>query len=258
MRKLLGQIPSIRQVLPADKLESLVKACDEAVWNKELLGLAQHTAWKILTQTLKTTYVPNHLRNSLTSDIMKKWFDELRLECAKRKYECRSYYANEDEVKREYLAPKLTLEGFKVYVEVDLGPKLAMRGVNGPGQPPIDILLYNPKDRRFHGIEVKYFRREGGPESYYAGVDEALALLAYGVDYAYLYHIFDPNLKDENCMRQANFTLKILKATPCGYRAIKICSTTDYIHKPATLNPFLTDPTISKIKRILTEEYSEK
>jgi len=258
LRKLLKQIPSLRQVLTADKLESLVKVCSEAVWNKELLGLAQHTAWKILAKTLKTQTVPIQLKNSLTSDIMKKWFDELRLECAKRKYECRSYYADEKEVVREYLVPKLTLEGFRAYAEVGLAPKLAMRNLNSPGQPPIDILLYNPKDRRFHGIEVKYFRCEGGPENYYAGIDEALALLAYGVDYTYLYHIFDPNLKDENCIRQANFTLKILKTTPCGYRALKICSTTDYIHKPAKLNPLLTDPTTSKIKGILVEEYGEK
>jgi hypothetical protein len=89
-----------------------------------------------------------------------------------------------------------------------------MRSINGPSQPPIDILLYYPQDKRFYGVEVKYFRSEGGPENYYAGINEALSLLTYGVDYAYLYHVFDPSLKDEACRRQVGFTLKVLKITP--------------------------------------------
>lgn len=65
-------------------------------------------------------------------------------------------------------------------------------------QPDIDVLWYDPEKEELNGVEVKCFRptlhKEEiilTPKSYYVGLDEAVALLNYGVDHAWLFHVFD-------------------------------------------------------------------
>jgi hypothetical protein len=64
-------------------------------------------------------------------------------------------------------------------------------------QPQIDILLEDLLWRYLCGIEVKYFKK---PENhtrfnwaFYAGIDEAIAMLNYGFHTAAVWHVFSPN-----------------------------------------------------------------
>jgi hypothetical protein len=57
-------------------------------------------------------------------------------------------------------------------------------------QPDIDVLLKH-RNGRLHGIEVKWFRGDAEKRSFHEGLGEALALLAYGLDYAALWLVFE-------------------------------------------------------------------
>jgi len=127
-----------------------------------------------------------------------------------------------------------------------------------PRQPEIDVIWYDPNNEKLHAGEVKYFRRSRRrkkkvtplppfayelyllmnpepsgqslysrvditltPKSYYRGVDEALALLNYGVDHAWLIHIFDTGIWDLG-EGYASWSLKIIQYTPLGYLVIYV------------------------------------
>jgi hypothetical protein len=60
-------------------------------------------------------------------------------------------------------------------------------------QPEIDLLIKN--DSRLDAIEIKYFRptmsNNRFRNSYYIGIDQALAYLRFGFDHVALWHIFN-------------------------------------------------------------------
>ena len=60
-------------------------------------------------------------------------------------------------------------------------------------QPQIDLLLVS-SDLRLHAVELKYYRPTKTAQTnwpYYSGIDEALALLKFGVFSSSLWHFFD-------------------------------------------------------------------
>jgi hypothetical protein len=89
--------------------------------------------------------------------------------------------------------------------EVEKNPVEVLRKYASPLQPDIDLLYCNRTNKNglsspLVGIEIKLFSNYTGygriiPKTtswtgYYAGLDEAIALLNYGLDYVYLWHIF--------------------------------------------------------------------
>ena len=70
-----------------------------------------------------------------------------------------------------------------------------------PREPEIDLIFCNNEDGKkkppVFAAELKYFRSMNSGRvniSYYSGLDEALALLAYGFDKVILIHIFEETL----------------------------------------------------------------
>ena len=67
---------------------------------------------------------------------------------------------------------------------------------NPPGQPDIDLLIVD-NERQLHGVELKYFipkKKRRVNYSYYEGIDEALALLKFGLESVSLWHCFDKDV----------------------------------------------------------------
>jgi len=98
-----------------------------------------------------------------------------------------------------------------------------------PLQPDIDILFYDNREKCLHAVELKYFAPYKGRTrlSYYEGIDEALALLLYGVDYAHLWHFFIRDVPDtayhysEIVLRYAKAVKNLVEGLdlPIGYEA---------------------------------------
>jgi len=110
-------------------------------------------------------------------------------------------FSGEDEV-YTYLSHKLKERGLKV-----LGTRIGA----GRLSPDIDILV--EKEGKRVGFEVKYFR---APSRFYEGLDEALALLAHGLDEVYLLHVFDSSI-GEQARELARKAAELVKLTPIGY-----------------------------------------
>ncbi len=155
-----------------------------------------------------------------------------------------------------------------------------------PLQPQIDILCYDTAKDCLHAIEVKYYRYTGlkdsnyakilavmfekgyidgeylnqhisnilqtTPRTYYAGIDESLALLNYGVDYAWLYHVIEIPPKWINW---TEWVKNIIDSTPVGYKTLMYTDekfTKDTIMKNADPNPILgsSSPESEKLEKI--------
>lgn len=83
-------------------------------------------------------------------------------------------------------------------------PLKILKQYNNPLQPDIDLLYCHNLDNKLQsplvGAEIKLFSKRTGygkviPKTsswagYYAGLDEAIALLNFGIDYVYLWHLF--------------------------------------------------------------------
>lgn len=70
-------------------------------------------------------------------------------------------------------------------------------------QPQIDLLMVDSR-LGLYAAELKWFRktrREQANYPFYAGIDEALALLRFGFNVVSLWHLFDENLGKEDIMR---------------------------------------------------------
>ena len=100
--------------------------------------------------------------------------------------------------------------------------RVKLRGV---GLPDIDLLLKEGDE--LVGVEVKYIGEEKGAK-FYLGLDEALALLFYGVDRAYLLHAY-PTRVDE--------TLELVDILPVGFMVYRGGEEPEVLRE-APLNPF--------------------
>jgi hypothetical protein len=75
-----------------------------------------------------------------------------------------------------------------------------------PLQPEIDLIMYEPMDDNVQGsqekvraIEIKYYRKKQGSinQSFYKGIEQALALLQWGFDNVALWQLFDESFSEE-------------------------------------------------------------
>ena len=97
------------------------------------------------------------------------------------------------------------------------------------GQPTIDLLFgpfrNNEPCTPIYACEFKYLR-SSRRLSYYVGLDEALALLTYGVDKAKLVHFIDERvlLEDERVKAYPIFTAVLIKwlSLPIGFEAYTV------------------------------------
>jgi len=110
-------------------------------------------------------------------------------------------FSSEDEV-YAYLSHRFREKGLRV-----LGTRVGA----GRLSPDIDILAEREGVRI--GFEVKYFR---APSRFYEGLDEALALLAHGLDEVYLIHVFDSSI-GEQAREMARKAATLVRLTPIGY-----------------------------------------
>lgn len=109
-------------------------------------------------------------------------------------------------VLRQELAPKFR----EVFVNVNLASNKFYphwkKWFGDPipsAQPQIDLLLVDI-NLRLLGVELKYFRKtKKGQAShpFYAGIDEALALLRFGFNVVSLWHFFDEQLGAQEAMK---------------------------------------------------------
>jgi hypothetical protein len=123
-----------------------------------------------------------------------------------------SLFKDERMVVKEFLQPRIKKQGFRVrhFVKyLSIKEKLKKEGsLSGHerlfthyGQPDIDLFFWNGEgpSATLFAAEVKYFRgrpdKKVYPNSFYAGLDEALALLTFGFDAVFLWHFFDPNVE---------------------------------------------------------------
>jgi hypothetical protein len=109
-----------------------------------------------------------------------------------------------------------------------------LKELKNPLQPDID-LLYCQKDgyklqTPLSGVEIKLFSKTSGYDKivprtsswagYYAGLDEAIALLNFGLDYVYLWHLFVfPSNQFEKLSKKygSDFAKKIIFDTKVAY-----------------------------------------
>jgi hypothetical protein len=113
-------------------------------------------------------------------------------------------FSSEDEV-YAYLSHRFREKGLRV-----LGTRVGA----GRLSPDIDILAEREGVRI--GFEVKYFR---APSRFYGGLDEALALLAHGLDEVYLIHVFDSSI-GEQAREMARKAATLVRLTPIGYMVV--------------------------------------
>jgi hypothetical protein len=116
-----------------------------------------------------------------------------------------------------------------------------------PIQPgDVDLLLCKHEaDERFtplHAIEAKvfYFHNNKLNNAYYAGIDQALALLNFGFDFVSLFHCFILSLEDvaqekqlDNYFGYSKRIRKLIRSSgiPIGYTAFFTFSSGDSINK---------------------------
>jgi len=79
------------------------------------------------------------------------------------------------------------------------------REVCPPLQPEIDIVILEPPNQhssepKLRAIEIKYFKKLNGSvnQSFYKGIEQALALLQWGFDNVALWQLFDESLSDSD------------------------------------------------------------
>ena len=131
----------------------------------------------------------------------------------------------------ELLAFHAERRGLKTWKRVKL---------HGIGLPDIDLLLKVGDE--LVGVEVKYFK-DSQAGRFYLGVDEALALLLYGLDRVYLLHGYPG---------RPEYTLRLVGMLPIGYMAYRGGREPEVL-RPAPPNPFLGEEDVRANRRQLIE-----
>ncbi|MEM0094117.1 MAG: hypothetical protein QW753_07105 [Thermofilum sp.] len=138
--------------------------------------------------------------------------------------------------------------------QVFIGSSLGARGrvhfrkrIPGVGLPDIDVLL---ETSELIGYEVKYFPTRETVKAH-EGVGEALAILLYGLDKAYLVHVFDSGLSGKYQEATAQAT-KLVSLLPIGYLYCIGRTELKAVKEPRT-NPFLNDPQVRGIRKKLLQ-----
>lgn len=147
-------------------------------------------------------------------------------------------FKSENELVRKWVIPNLKKKDYLAKKSIKLNnilQKLASedvltadeRNIKHPGQPDIDVVFWKPKtpeeaEPMIHAAEVKYFRptKQGiYPKVFYAGLDESEILLTYGLDHVFLWHFFDPEVKEEKITQYRELMQNLITDAkiPIGY-----------------------------------------
>jgi len=146
-------------------------------------------------------------------------------------------FKDERQVVREFIAPKIKEKGFKVrqFVKyLSIKEKLKAEDALSDqeklfshyGQPDVDLFFWDweATSARLFAGEVKYFREKPNkkvyPNNFYAGLDEALALLTFGFDAVFLWHFFDEDVPENNRRLTTNLMQMLVGiGSPLNYSA---------------------------------------
>jgi len=122
-------------------------------------------------------------------------------------------------------------------------------------QPDIDILYVHPaRKNTIYAAEVKYFKRRKQKVNYpfYEGIDEALALLRFGVDRVSLWHYFEESIDVQEMKIRASNTRNLIErlGLPIGYKCSQLIVTREGTKEnmyaafflPEPENPYSGDP----------------
>jgi hypothetical protein len=144
-----------------------------------------------------------------------------------------------------------------------------------PFQPNIDVLWYEQSKDELNGVIVKYFRQPAEavtqktvksvgksltcqlrPSRYYAGIGDALAILNYGVDYSWLFHVFDDNVSNQLAEFTYDSAAKLLSLTPIAYMVVVHAEAKMLTEKVS--NPNLKYDEIKRLRKIIIESLLSK
>lgn len=133
----------------------------------------------------------------------------------------------------------------KFHLEREWGRRVEAR-VKLPGLhlPDIDLLVVGTP---LLAVETKYVKRQRNVP--YLGLDEALALLLYGVDRAYLLHAFDEHVETGELLELSQL---LLSTVPIGYMVLGD-EGRPVVLKEAPPNPLLGSPVARRNRALLTE-----
>ena len=157
-----------------------------------------------------------------------------------------------------------------------IADKLPSRDIQAlPLQPNMDVLWYEQSKDELNGVIVKYFRQSAEtvtqnavktvgksltcqlrPSKYYAGIGEALAILNYGVDYSWLFHVFDDNVSNQLAEFAYNSAAKLLSLTPIAYMVVVHAEAKMLTEKVS--NPNLNNDEMKRLRRIIIESLLNK
>ena len=96
------------------------------------------------------------------------------------------------------------------------------------------------------------------PKSYYEGIDEAHALLNFGVDFAWLCHVFDKNVSSTFVEKYSKWTSKILRCTYIGYLVITLPSSAIRKLCEPERNPLLEESELRTLRTCLIRALKEE
>ena len=128
---------------------------------------------------------------------------------------------------------KLEERGYYVYPSINLASYKYKEywtkyfGENVPPlQPQIDLVLVNREDFSIRAIEVKYFEMERKriDKSYYAGIEEVLALMNFGFESVTLWHCFNNSVPINLMNNYATHVLNLRETMhlPINYNCLRV------------------------------------
>ncbi len=138
------------------------------------------------------------------------------------------------------LRDKLSADFKEVYVNINLASNKfyplweKWHGESAPSaQPQIDLLMVD-RSLWLLAAELKYFRKTLKGQinlPFYAGIDEALALLRFGFQVVSLWHFFDEEIKREDMKRYFRSCELLLDTLnlPINYQAFRVSESANEI-----------------------------
>lgn len=184
-------------------------------------------------------------------------------------------FKSENDLIRKWVTPNLKKKEYLVKKWIKLNnilQKLASeevltedeRNIKHPGQPDMDVVFWKTKTPKeaeptIFAAEVKYFRptkQDIYPKVFYAGLDESEILLTYGFDYVFLWHFFDPEVKEEKITQYRELMQNLITDAkiPIGYGTWTVSEEKEVPKNAKVLDMAMT--AIDKTLNLLTFPYS--
>ena len=144
-------------------------------------------------------------------------------------------------------------------------------GTNPPiAQPQIDLILVS-SDLRLHAVELKYYRpTKTAPANwpYYSGIDEALALLKFGVFSSSLWHFFDFDVPEDTMKSYFRDCWEMITALGLRvwYKAFRVHTPQDikemarmsYTEQTPDFTPYSSNPLVNNTHAMRAADFIRK